>query len=129
MFNVPMSRISLDPRHEPFIDEATLSDIFDELGAEHSRQMMLMVERDARKRLLSLGDCVARRDSRAIHAHAHALAGLLGHFGFARAAACARALEKNQDEAAGWLELLQWASDQAFQIVSGRIETSPRRAA
>ena len=129
MFNVSISHMILDPRHEPVIDEATLSDIFEELGEDHSRQMMQMVERDARKRLLSLSDCVARHDRRAIHVHAHALAGLFGHFGFARAAACARALEKDPEEAAGWLRLLIWTSDQSFQIVSGRIEADPRRAA
>jgi len=124
-----VSRPRTESPGAPLLDEHVFHEILGELGDVHAREMMQMVERDARKRLLALVDCVARRDRRAIHVHAHALAGLLGHFGLARAALCARALEAGPQEGAASLGALQMACDQAFLVVAIRLVQDPKRAA
>ncbi len=129
MLNSLMTRAFFEPLAAPLVDEAVLSEILDELGREHALQMMQMVERDARKRLLALVDSMSRRDMRAIHVNAHALAGLLAHFGLARAAACSRALKAAPGVDAAQLEALQSACDKAFLTIGARLARHPKRAA
>ena len=72
----------------PLIDETVLRELIEETGLDLFLAFAARMEASARSHLRDLaagGEGAARA--------AHALAGLLGHFGLARAAALARALQ------------------------------------
>ena len=89
----------------PLIDEAVLRELVEEVGLELFEAFSARMQASARGRLADLraGPAQAARA-------AHALCGLLGHFGLRRAAELARALQSapaGAPEAAGLAEALE----------------------
>lgn len=98
----------------PLVDQRVLASALADIGARHAGAMLILVERDIRRRIDVMFEAGRRRDNRALRANARALIGLFDHFGFTLSARLARLVESAPDSAGGILPGLGNASERAL---------------